>query len=283
MMDNLSSEFAWTGLFQWRGEGAHTNPILRRYLSRRYTKASKFQISEAYKQLFRGAPRAGADANYRAYARNADAIHGQLTASRAAVALAVACKDKAKDSPFYEKDLVDFGRNYIHQLLSALCDQVLEQVAAAKAGKANADAKKTVKTLSEQILAAHKTLIRLLATRKDMSLDDAILEAAATEGANKSLDRIVREQQSGLYLDGFCLVDSLEYHSQLKAKQIANFLKYAEAQMAAPTKDAVPDWKSFFTFGAPDFVEKTKTAPYDGKAEKTAASDILTEYLKIAP
>ncbi|MFP4055648.1 MAG: alpha-glucuronidase family glycosyl hydrolase [Candidatus Brocadiia bacterium] len=288
MMDYLTSEFAWTGLFQWRGEGAYTNPIVRRYLRGRYGRDAVFAISEAYKQLIRGAPLAEPMANYRSYARQEGENIEGTDAARAAIALALGCKDVAKDSPFYEPDLVDFGRNYLIQYLHDHYEAALQLVRDAKAAKkagryAPTDRDQALQSLQQvegQIRAAQKTLVRLIATRKDMCLDHAILEAAATPGANPNLAKAVREHQSGIFADGYPLTDSVEYHQQLKPRQIAHFVQYVREELQDPSAEPIPEWKTFFLHGAADFVEKTKPTPYARKAEKAAPSVILEQFLK---
>jgi hypothetical protein len=288
LMDDLCGEFSWTGLFQWRGEGAYTNPILRRYLRRRYGNDAVFAISEAYKQAIRGAPRSDADINYRAYGDSRSMFVGIIDAARASIALALGCKDRIKDSPFFEPDLVDLGRNYLHQVIHHDYAEILRRVAAAKAAAAakryssqdRDKALEDLKKLQADLLAAQKTLIRLLATRKDMCLDDAILGAMATPQANPNLPQAVREHQSGLFVNGYPLTDSIEYHSELKNRQIAFFLDYARKEITTPTDTPVPSWSEFFLRGAADFVEKAKPARYDSKAERALPSAILTEYLR---
>ncbi|MFW6108583.1 MAG: alpha-N-acetylglucosaminidase TIM-barrel domain-containing protein, partial [bacterium] len=119
LMDNLASVYAWTGRNTWRSEGGSNNPQTRFYLGRRYTPSGWWQIAEAYKQTIQDAPRGNEAINYRAYIRWADVTVRGTTAARAGVALMLGCKKIAHASPYYQGDLVDFGRNYLHQYLEA--------------------------------------------------------------------------------------------------------------------------------------------------------------------
>ncbi len=288
MMDDLSAEFAWTGAFVWRGEGATTNRVVNRYLERRYGAPAIFAMAEAHKQALRGAPNASPGVNYRAYARWADIPAPGSSVARTAVALALACKPAAGASPFYEADLVDMARNYLHQYIQEHCNQALgiardaKRAAAAKSyGEAEkADARARLDRLGTRLLAAHKTLLRLLATRKDMCLDDAIIEAAATKGANRLLAQAIREHQSALFAGGYALTDSIEYHQQVAAGQLQHLLDYARREASNPTPDPVPGWEAFFRHGADAFAAKSEPAPYDKKVEKTPASDIIQQFLE---
>ncbi|HUT33946.1 MAG TPA: alpha-glucuronidase family glycosyl hydrolase [Planctomycetota bacterium] len=290
LMDELCSEFAWSGSFVWRGEGASTNRRMYQYLERRYGVGAIFPMAEAYKQALRGAPRVDADVNYRAYVRRSTIPAPGSSPARAAVTLAIACKAAATGSPFYEADLVDLGRNYLHQYIQEQVGQALAYVREAKraaAGKSYADqAKKDLvarlQKTEARILRAHKALSRLIATRKDMCLDDAILEAVATKGANPLLAQAIREHQSGLFANGYPLIDSIEYHQQLADRQLRYLLDYAKRELNSPTAEAIPGWEVFFRHGASEFVEKAQPAPYDKKAEQAPASTILQEFLEAA-
>ena len=290
MMDDLCAEFAWNATNVWRAEGALTNRAVSSYMNRRYGQAAVFPMAEAYKQALRGAPRAEGDVNYRAYVRWGTIPTPGSAAARGAVALALACKAAATDSPFYEADLVDLGRNYLHQYIQERCGQILSAVrdakgaAAAKtyADQAKKDAVARLQKADAQLLSAHKALTRLIATRKDMCLDEAIIEATATKGANALLARAIREHQSGLLANGYPLTDSIEYHQQVAAQQLRHLLDYAKREVDAPTADAVPGWEVFFRQGASDFVEKAQPTPYDKKAEQGPASKILQEFLEAA-
>jgi len=288
MMDSLTAEFAWNASYVWRGEGASTNRAVQRYLARRYAPAAVFPMAEAVKQALRGAPRPAVLVNTRAFGHPSDADFGGVGPSRAGIALALSCAPVAGASPFFDADLVDFGRNYLLRSIKEQWLRVLALVRDAKRAASTQGYSAQVKDqslaqlqkLEASILAAHKTLTRIIATRKDMCLDDAILEAAATKGANKDLAKAIREQQSGLYAGAYGLVDSIEYHQQLKAAQIRFLLDYARRELNAPTADAVPSWEVFFKHGALDFVEKAQPVPYEKKAEKTPASRILQEFLE---
>ena len=286
-MDSLSAGFAWLGDNMWRGGAAANNRHMRLYLSRRYTPAAAFPMGEAFKQAIRGAPPASAPANYRAYARWAATTVEGVSAARAGVALALGARDAAQGSPFYEADLADWGRNYCHQYIYARYYDILALVQQAKRAAASgaypADAKTRslaqLKDLGSKVRLAHKSLIRLLATRRDMSLDDAILEAIATADVNPRLALAIREHQSGAYADAACLTDSLEYHSQLKSGQIDFFLQYATKEVTTPTNAPIPEWKQFFLHGVAEFVKDSKPAAYEQKTEKDPASKILADLL----
>jgi len=288
LMDDLCAEYAWTGQNVWRGEGATTNRMITRYLRRRYARQAAFAMAESCKQAMRGAPRGDAGMNYRAYVRWADVGIPGLQAARAAIALALGAKAEAGASPFFERDLVDLGRSYLHQNIQQVCSIIITAIRDAKRAKQTqgySDAAKTqalerLKTLEADLVAAHTTLTRLIATRQDLCLDDALIEAARTPGVNKNLALAVREQACGLFAGGYALTDTIEYHKQLKARQIRNFLAYAKRELEAPSSDPVPAWQTFFQYGARDFVEKATPKPYDTKAEKTLPSRILQEYLE---
>ncbi|HPD15183.1 MAG TPA: alpha-glucuronidase family glycosyl hydrolase [Planctomycetota bacterium] len=290
MMDDLCAEFAWGAAYVWRAEGAQTNRAVSNYLQRRYAPAAIFPMAEAQKEGLRGAPRPETGVNYRAYTGWGSISAPGSSAARTAVALALACKPAAGASLFYEADLVDLGRNYLHQHIQESCNRVLAIVRDAKRAAATNGYSTQVKEESlaalqkaeKQLLAAHKALSRLIATRKDMCLDDAILEATATKGANKLLAQAIREQQSPLFNDGYALTDTLEYHQQVAGRQLQQVLDYARRELGTPTADAVPGWESFFRQGAEQYIEKSDPVAYDKKAEKAAASAILQEFLESA-
>jgi len=288
MMDNFAAEFAWSGLFVWRGEGATTNRVVNQYLGRRYGQEAIFPMAEAQKQALRGAPRAEGEVNFRAYVRWATLPAPGSSAGRAAVALALAAKNTATASPFYETDLADLGRSFLHQYIQEQCKQALALVADAKrsaaaktySDQAKKDALASLQKAEAQLLNGHKALARLIATRKDLCLDDAILEATATKGANKLLAQAIREHQSGLFANGYPVTDSIEYHQQVAAPQLRNLLDYAKRELNGPTAEAIPGWEAFFRHGASDFVEKAQPAPFDKKAEAALPSKILEEFLQ---
>ncbi len=290
MMDNFAADFAWTGSFVWRGEGATTNRVVNDYLGRRYGRDATFPMAEAQKQALRGAPRAEGNVNFRSYVRWTALPAPGSTAGRAAVALALAAKNTAAGSPFYETDLVDLGRSFLHQYIEEQCKQALALVADAKraaadktySDQAKKDALASLQKAEAQVLNGHKTLTRLIATRKDMCLDDAILEATATKGANKLLAQAIREHQSGLFAEGYTLTDSIEYHQQVAAPRLRYLLDYAKREANSPTAEAIPGWEVFFRHGASDFVEKAQPAPFDKKAEAAPPSKILQEFLEAA-
>jgi len=290
MMDELCGEFAWSAANVWRGEGAHTNRAVSRYLERRYTRAATFAMAEAIKQALRGAPRPETGVNYRAYTGWGNVPTGVTAAARTAVALALASKPTASDSPFYEADLVDLGRSYLHQVVQEQCSRLLAVVRDAKRAAATKGYTQQVKTESRQrlqqaadrLLKAHKTLTRLIATRKDMCLDQAIIEATATKGANKLLAQAIREHQSSLLAGGYALTDSIEYHQQVVARQLQFLIDYAKRQVANPTAEPTIAWETVFRQGADQFIQKAKPVPYDKKAEKAAPSVILQEFLQAA-
>jgi len=182
MMEELTAEFAWTGAYVWRGEGASTNRIVRRYLARRYGQAVVFSMAEAYKQAFRGTPRTSV--NYRDYVRWGTNGAPGIASARSAVALMLATATQASQSPFYERDLADIGRNYLHQRIQRLVFRVLALVRDAKRAaqtggysqQARKQALQELKSTAEELKRTHKALTRLIATRADMCLDDAILE-----------------------------------------------------------------------------------------------------------
>lgn len=290
MMDDLCAEFAWGAAYVWRAEGAQTNRAVSNYLQRRYTPAAVFPMAEAQKQGLRGAPRPETGVNYRAYTGWGSISAPGSSTARTAVALALACKPAASASPFYEADLVDLGRNYLHQHIQEGCNRVFAIVRDAKRAAATNGYSSQVKEESlaalqkaeKQLLGAHKALSRLIATRKDMCLDEAILEATATKGANKLLAQAIREQQSPLFAGGYALTDTLEYHQQVAGRQLQHVLDYARRELGGPTADPVPGWETFFRQGADQYVEKSDPVAYDKKAEKAAASAILQEFLESA-
>ncbi len=289
LMDNLAVEYAWTGRNTWRSEGGSNNPQTRLYLGRRYRRAGWWPIAEAYKQALRGAPRGDEAINYRAYSRWADVTVRGTSPARAGLALLLGCAELCKDSAFYEPDLIDFGRNYLHQYIAeryaALVALVRKSKGAARDNAYGPDVKaRSVAQLNElekQLLAAHTALTRLIAARQDMCLDDAILEATRTKGANKHLAAAIREQQGGAYGDAVCLVDTIEYHQQLKKPQIQAFLKYARAEVHNPNAKPIPSWQEFALFGVQDFIHKSKPVPYAKKAEKAKPSAVLQDFLKL--
>jgi hypothetical protein len=293
LMEHLCAEFAWHGEEVWRSEGASDNRFTRHYLLRRYvvpTVAGRHSAPVALKEALRGAPLATPDRNYRAYARWAELDVMGEPAARASVEETLRFKDEAKSSPFYERDLMDFGRNYLHQFIYTRYGQVLDLVRQAKQShKAEKyTSQERTKSLAElqkldaAIVGAHEALVRLLATRKDMCLDEAILEATQTPGANRTLAQAIREQQSGAFADGLTLVDSIEYHQQVKRRQIRSFLDFAKEELTNPTDKALPPWRQFFLQGTREFIEKSKPVPYEQKAEKAPPSQILQEFLKAA-
>jgi len=285
MMEDLTAEFAWTGAYVWRGEGASTNRIVRRYLARRYGPPAGFPMAEAYKQAFRGTPRALV--NYRDYVRWGVNGAPGLASARSAVAMMLATTQAAQ-SPFYERDVADLGRNYLHQRIQKLVSQILAEVRDAKRAaqtggytqQVRSQALEQLKTLSDELERSHKALTRLVATRRDMCLDEAIIEATKTPGANKFLARAIREQQSGLFAQSYILTDSIEYHQQVKAKQLAHLIEYATRELKTPTTEPIPSWENFLYYGVADYIENSKPTPYDQKAEKTAPSRILREILE---
>jgi len=288
LMDELCAEFAWSGLFIWRGEGASTNIYVRRYLERRYAPRAALPMAEAWKQVMRGAPRADALVNYRAYSQWSNTGILGVAAARRAVVLAIDCKEVCKDSPFYGTDLVDIGRNYLHQFIQGLARELLHLAQRAKdaaqarrySPEAKAEAMAEFAKLEAAGLAAHRALTSLLATRRDMCLDDAILEAAATPGANKDLARAIREHQSGLLAEGYGLTDSVEYHQQLRVAQLRFTLDQIRSELTAPTDKPIPPWQAFFQEGATKFILESQPVPYEKKAGKARPSQILEEFLK---
>jgi len=288
MMDHLSSVFAWDASFVWRAEGAATNRAVNDYLERRYGPGAVFPMAEAHKQALRGAPRLEAGANYREYVRLATLPAPGSAAARTAIALALACKAAIAPGSFYEPDLADMGRGYLHQCIQEQCARVLATVRDAKraaGSKAYTDQLKkdslaAVQKAEARLTAAHKALSRLIATRKDMCLDEAIMEAVATKGANKLLPQAIREHQSGLFANAYPLTDSIEYHQHVAARQLRHLLDYAKREADAPTAEPVPGWETFFGQGAAEFVEKCEPAGYDKKAEKATPSAILQEFLE---
>ncbi len=289
LMDSLGPTYAWTGRNTWRSEGGSNNPQTRLHLSRRFSRSAWWQFAEAFKMALRGAPRGDTAFNYRAYTRWAGVSAGNTQSARASVALLLSNSSLLPDNPFVEGSLVAVARNYLHLYLADRHSDVVALVRSAKddakANAYNADAKAghlaQLKELESSIRSAHTTLTRLLATSRRLCLDDAILEAAATPGANKNLAAAIREHQSGAFFDGNCLVDSIEYHQQLKKPQIDAFLKYARTQLTSPTSKPVPDWQEFFLHGTRDFIYKAKPVPFDRKAEKAKPSAILAEFLKL--
>lgn len=291
LMDSLAAEYAWTGRNTWRSEGGSNNPGTRRYLMKRFPDTPWWPKAEAYKQALRGVPSADVGLNYRAYIRWTDERVRGTGPARAAVALsltALAAKDAPAQGSFSELGLVQVGRIYLHQYITEryadLVRLVRETKQAAKSNTYTADAKRRaiarLKELDEQLRGAHTALTRIIATRPDMCLDDAILEATATKGANKNLARAIREHQSGVFSDADCLVDSIEYHQQVKRPQIGHFLKYVQAEVNAPTPKPIPGWQEFFLHGTSEFIHNSKPVPYAKKAEKAKASAILAEFLQ---
>lgn len=293
LMEHLCGEFAWRGYNVWRSEGASDNRFTRYYLVRRYalTDVSGHRpAAAALKQTVRGAPLATGGRNYRAYAHWANVDVAGEPFCRRAVEITLGFKEAAKASPFYERDLVDLGRNYLHQHIYRRYGQVRTLVQSAKAAAktenyTNQDRNRNLERLDKlgkEIGAAHKALTRLIATRKDMCLDEAILEATKTPGANRNLAQAIREHQSGTFADARTLVDSLEYHQQVKTRQIAFFLNYAKQELTNPSSKAVPTWRHFLFHGTREFIERAKPVPYDQKAERSLPSQILQEFLKTA-
>jgi len=287
LMDNLAAEYAWTGRNTWRSEGGSNNPATRLYLSRRFSRAVWWRVAEAYKQALRGTPRGDAEANYRAYARWADIPVRGTAAARAAVALTLTAG--AEEDMFKRFALVQLGRIFLQQYIAERYADLVALVREAKrAAQANAygpDVKARsqakLKEFERQVTQAHRALTRLITTRRDMCLDEAILEATKTKGANRHLAAAIREQQSGAYADAICLVDSIEYHQQLKKPQIEAFLKYVRAEVQSPSAKPIPSWQVFFLHGAQDFIHKAVPAPYASKAEKAEPSAILQDFLKL--
>ena len=286
-MEHLCAEFAWRGSNVWRGEGSSQNPHVRRYFLRRYGPDSYFNAANAFKAAIRGAPLAPPGVNYRAFAQWAGVdVTGEPTA-RDAVAITLANKAAAQSSPFYEPDLADYARNYLFEYIylryGTLVTLVRKAGEAARGGYPPELRSKNLEELQKletEILRAHKALARLVATRKDMCLDEVIREATATPNANKNLARAIREHQSGVLGTGRCLVDTIEYHQQLKAKQIRNFLDYAKKELTNPTAAPIPSWDTFFLFGTREFIDGPAPTPYDQKAEKAKPSEIMEEFLK---
>jgi hypothetical protein len=291
LMEQLCADFAWNGQDVWRSEGASDNRFTRAYMLSRYGLkhvSGQHPAPAALKQALRGTPMEGPDTNYRAYERWAERSEGGEAAARTAIQIALRFKEEAKDSPFYEPDLADYGRNYLHQYVCARYGEVVDLLGKAKeAAKAerysNQDRNQNLARLEKleaSILRAHKALTRLVATRQDMSLDDAILEATKTPGANKNLEQAIREQQSGAFADGLTLVDSVEYLDQLKTRQHRFFLDNAKQELTTPSNKPILPWREIFMHGTGEYIEKSKPVPYEQKAEKAPASQILQEFLK---
>jgi hypothetical protein len=292
LMEHLAGEFAWRGYNVWRSEGASDNRFTRDYFERRYgisEVSGHHPAPLALKAAVRGAPMGQATRNYRSYLRWAEVDAVGAPDTREAIQMMLRMKEEAKDSPLYELDVMDLGRNYLHQVLflrtGAAVALVESAKEAAKAGKYSARERnenlKKLAALEKDMLAAQKTLGRLVATRRDMCLDEAILEATKVEGANKNLAEAIREQQSGAFADGLTLVDSIEFHQQLKPKQLEHFLQYAQQELTKPTDKPVPSWRQFTLHGTSEFIQ-AQPVPYEQKAEKTPPSDILKEHLKSA-
>jgi hypothetical protein len=247
-------------------------------------------VPASLKEALRASPLAGAGTNYRAYARWAERMEGAETAGRASVEIALRFKDEAKDSPFYERDLADYGRNYLHQYVYLRYGELLGLIGKAKeAAKAerysNQDRDQNLARLAKLeagILRAHKALTRLVATRRDMSLDDAILEATKTPGANRNLAQAIREHQSPLFAEGLVLVDSAEYLDQLKSRQHRFVLDHAKQELTNPSNKPVLAWREIFPHSAGEYIEKSTPVPYEQKAEKALPSQILQEFLQTA-
>jgi len=291
LMDELAAEYAWTGRNTWRSEGASNNPATRTYLSRRFSRAVWWRVAEAYKQALQGAPRGQAEINYRAYIRWADVTVRGTSAARAAVALALIAhpEEAGEAGKFGEFGIVQLGRNYLHQYIAERYADLVALVRRVKqAAQGNAygpDVKARslaqMKELEDHLRRAHTALTRIIATRSDMCLDDAILEATKTKGANRRLAAAIREHQSGVLFGASGVVDSIEYHQQLKRPQIEAFLKYARAQVTAPTAKPIPSWEEFFLHGTREFIRNAKPIPYEKKAEKVKPSAILQQFLKL--
>jgi len=291
LMEDLLAEYAWTGRNTWRSEGASNNPQTRFYLRRRFTPDSWWQVAEAYKQALRAVPRADAAINYRTYSRWADVAVGGTAAARSAVVLALssipAGQAEQRDQ-FRAFALVQLGRMFLHQYIAEQYAETVKLVRASKRAardsaynpQAKARALEQLKTLDKNIRLAHTTLTRLIATRKDMCLDEAIIEATATKGANRNLALAIREHQSGAFFEGNCLVDSIEYHQQVKRPQIEAFLHYARSQVTAPSAKPVPAWREFDLRATDDFIRGPKPQPFDKKAEKEDPAAILEQFLK---
>ncbi len=288
MLDDFLADFAWGSGYVWRAEGAATNRAMANYLERRYGAAAVFPMAEATKQALRGASRAEASVNFRAYVRWTSLSRPGSVVPRGAVALAIAAKPVAGTSPFYELDLMDYGRDFLTQYIDEQCAEILNLVQEAKraataknySDQMKKDSAASLQKAEARLMRAHTAFIRLIATRKDMCLDEAILAAAATPGANKLLAKAIREQQSGLLGQGETVVDSIEYHQQAASAQLRSLVAYAKGELDAPKAEAIPSWETFFLAGAKDFVEKGAPEPYDKKAEKAAPSVILQEFLE---
>ncbi|NQT52031.1 hypothetical protein HQ576_08270, partial [bacterium] len=202
----------------------------------------------------------------------------------------LAFEERATKTQFYERDLAELSRTYLHQYIAGRVQGAMALLTKAKkAAKdqtySNRDRNQNLedlKKLDTEITRAHATLIRIISTRKDMSLDEAIIEATKTPGANRNLAQAIREHQSGTFADGFPLVDSIEYHKQLKATQLRHLLDYVKQELTNPTDKAAPPWRQFSLHGAREFIERSRPVPYDQKAEKTAPSEILKEFLNAA-
>jgi len=288
LMDNLLADFAWTGLDIWRSEGASDNRFVRGFLGRRYTPGLARPVAEVLKLRLQGAPSGETRVNPRFYLRRSETPSPGLPSDRAAIVLALNLKAQAQASPYYEMDVAEMGRNYLHRLIENRYRGIIALVGEAKkAAQANAyTAQAKTERLAEftrlegQVVKAHQALQRVVATRKDMCLDDVILDALKTPGANPRIERAIREQQCGVYNDGYCLVDSIEYHQEVASRQIRFFLDAARKEVEAPSANGLPSWREVSLVGTREFINRTGATPYATKAERTPASQILAEFLK---
>ncbi len=288
LMDDLMAEFAWTGLDVWRSEGASDNRFVRGYLGRRYTPGLARPMAEVLKLRLQGAPTGETHVNPRLYLRRSETANPGLPSDRAAIVLALTLKAQAQASPYYEMDVAELGRNYLHRFIEKRFGDIVALVAdvktMAKANSYTAEAK--AEKLAEftrfesQVVLAHKALQRLVATRKDLCLDDVILEALKTPGANPRIGRAIREHQAGIYADGDCLVDSIEYHQEVASRQIRFCLDAARKEVEAPSANGLPSWRDVALVGTREFINRSGATAYDTKAEHTPASQILAEFLK---
>ena len=180
------------------------------------------------------------------------------------------------------------GCNYLHRFIEKRFGDVVALVANVKkmaqansyAAQAKAEKLAEFTRFESQILLADKALQRLVATRKDMCLDDVILEALKTPGANPRIDRAIREHQSGIYADGDCLVHSIEYHQEVASRQIRFCLDAARKEVEAPSANGLPSWRDIALVGTREFINRSGATPYDTKAERTPPSQILADLLK---
>ena len=288
LMDDLVAEFAWTGLDVWRSEGASNNRFVRGYLGRRYTPGLARPMAEVLKLRLQGAPSGETLINPRFHLRRSETPSPGLPSDRAAIVLALGLKPQAQSSPYYEMDMAELGRNYLHRLIEKRFGDIVTLVGEVKktvqANAYNAQAKAErlaeFTRLEGQVTLAHKTLQRIIATRKDMCLDDAILDALKTPGANPRIERAIREHQSGLYADGACLIDSIEYHQEVSSRQVRFFLDAARKEAEAPSANGLPSWRDVVLVGTREFINRQGATAYDTKAERTPASQILAEFLK---